>query len=233
MSTTAQAVQPLLVSVQRLSKSYGKKLVLDAIDFEMPQASIYVLTGANGAGKSVFLQCLLHYETIDSGRIEIDGRPLSDRLYLRRNTSLISSDQQQFIDLLTPGEYFAFITDIYNIPSSATQRIRDWAEDLNVSKELDTLIANLSFGTKKKIQVLASMLIAPKLLVCDEIYEGLDTDAVAYMQRLFLQRKEQGLGTLLTTHIAGYGQDIAERTFRLANHQIHPADEPELSRGCL
>ncbi|WP_341281486.1 ATP-binding cassette domain-containing protein [Paenibacillus sp. FSL H8-0537] len=222
MNTTSP---PPLIDVRNVSKSFGKKLVLNRINFTMPAPSIYVLRGANGVGKSVFLKCLLHYERIDAGIIEIAGNPLSDRISLRSNTFFISSDHQQFIELLTPNEFFHFLKEIYMIPYERIEQVNHLAEDLNVLSELDTLFSKLSFGTKKKIQFIAAMLICPKLLVCDEIYEGLDTDAVLFIQQAYQHRKLQGMGTLLTTHIRNYGEEVADLIFELIHNGIHVVKE--------
>ncbi|MES5949617.1 ATP-binding cassette domain-containing protein [Bacillus cereus group sp. MG6] len=209
-----------IISVKNLIKSFDNKIVLDKLNFEMKKNSTVVIIGKNGAGKSVFLNCLLGFIHYNQGSILIDGQPVENRLHLRKITSLISSDHQEHLNLLTPNEYFSFLQDIYQIKSNSKEKIQNYSEDLYVTKELNTVFSSLSFGTKKKIQLIGSLLYSPKLLICDEIFEGLDTDSVKWVKNLFQQRKQENLSTLFTTHITEHITDITEKNYILENGKL-------------
>ncbi|MBF7150675.1 ABC transporter ATP-binding protein [Bacillus sp. 8YEL33] len=209
-----------IISVKNLIKSFDNKIVLDKLNFEMKKNSTVVIIGKNGAGKSVFLNCLLGFIHYNQGSILIDGQPVENRLHLRKITSLISSDHQEHLNLLTPNEYFSFLQDIYQIKSNNKEKIQNYSEDLYVTKELNTVFSSLSFGTKKKIQLIGSLLYSPKLLICDEIFEGLDTDSVKWVKNLFQQRKQENLSTLFTTHITEHITDITEKNYILENGKL-------------
>ncbi|NSL70109.1 ATP-binding cassette domain-containing protein [Bacillus toyonensis] len=209
-----------IISVKNLIKSFDNKIVLDKLNFEMKENSTVVIIGKNGAGKSVFLNCLLGFIHYNQGSILIDGQPVENRLHLRKITSLISSDHQEHLNLLTPNEYFSFLQDIYQLKSNNKDKIQNYSEDLYVTKELNTVFSSLSFGTKKKIQLIGSLLYSPKLLICDEIFEGLDTDSVKWVKNLFQQRKQENLSTLFTTHITEHITDITEKNYILENGKL-------------
>lgn len=209
-----------IISVKNLIKSFDNKIVLDKLNFEMEKNSTVVIIGKNGAGKSVFLNCLLGFIHYNQGSILIDGQPVENRLHLRKITSLISSDHQEHLNLLTPNEYFSFLQDIYQIKSNSKEKIQNYSEDLYVTKELNTVFSSLSFGTKKKIQLIGSLLYSPELLICDEIFEGLDTDSVKWVKNLFQQRKQENLSTLFTTHITEHITDITEKNYILENGKL-------------
>ncbi|PEN39595.1 hypothetical protein CN543_04725 [Bacillus toyonensis] len=209
-----------IISVKNLIKSFDNKIVLDKLNFEMKKNSTVVIIGKNGAGKSVFLNCLLGFIHYNQGSILIDEQPVENRLHLRKITSLISSDHQEHLNLLTPNEYFSFLQDIYQIKSNNKEKIQNYSEDLYVTKELNTVFSSLSFGTKKKIQLIGSLLYSPKLLICDEIFEGLDTDSVKWVKNLFQQRKQENLSTLFTTHITEHITDITEKNYILENGKL-------------
>lgn len=209
-----------IISVKNLIKNFDNKIVLDKLNFEMEENSTVVIIGKNGAGKSVFLNCLLGFIHYNQGSILIDGQPVENRLHLRKITSLISSDHQEHLNLLTPNEYFSFLQDIYQLKSNNKDSIQKYSEDLYVTKELNTVFSSLSFGTKKKIQLIGSLLYSPKLLICDEIFEGLDTDSVKWVKNLFQQRKQENLSTLFTTHITEHITDITEKNYILENGKL-------------
>ncbi len=209
-----------IISVKNLIKSFDNKIVLDKLNFEMEENSTVVIIGKNGAGKSVFLNCLLGFIHYNQGSILIDGQPVENRLHLRKITSLISSDHQEHLNLLTPNEYFSFLQDIYQLKSNNKNKIQNYSDDLYVTKELNTVFSSLSFGTKKKIQLIGSLLYSPKLLICDEIFEGLDTDSVKWVKNLFQQRKQENLSTLFTTHITEHITDITEKNYILENGKL-------------
>ncbi|SDZ13909.1 ATP-binding cassette domain-containing protein [Thermoactinomyces sp. DSM 45892] len=211
----------LAVDVHGLSKSFGEKKVLKDINFTLKKGTTAVIKGSNGIGKTVFLSCLLGYQSVEQGEVMILGKSIKDRVFLRKNTGFISSDRHEFMDILTPNEYFRFIIDVYQL-SVPQARITELAEQLLVTHELNHLIKELSFGTKKKIQLIGCLLYQPTVLVCDEIFEGLDADTVKYVQKSFQERKDLGLTTLFTTHIMHHA-DFVDEIFSLENGEIIPA----------
>ncbi|AMQ22415.1 AAA family ATPase [Geobacillus sp. JS12] len=137
-------------------------------------------------------------------------------MFLRKNSAFVSSDHQDHLQKLTPEEYFEFIIDIYELPADRTTQIyHQLSKELNITKEISVCFSNLSFGTKKKVQLIGAVLHDPPLLVCDEIFEGLDSQAVEWVKRLFTKRKHENKTTLFTTHIFQHALDIADQIYRL------------------
>ncbi|MFC4077016.1 ATP-binding cassette domain-containing protein [Salinithrix halophila] len=214
-----------LVYANQLRKSFGNKIVLRDLHFELHEGTTAVLFGKNGVGKSVFLNCILGFLQADQGEVRIDGHPLTDRIHIRNTSAFISSDHQDFLNLFTPREYFSFVQEIYQLPKEeATALIQQWSDDLQVSREMDSLFSGLSFGTKKKIQLIGALLFRPKLLVCDEIFEGLDSDAVNYVIAVFDRRQREGQSSLFTTHIAQYAMKTTSKRYVLEDGQIRDFD---------
>lgn len=131
-------------------------------------------------------------------------------------------DNQQHIEKVTPKEYFDLIISIYNLDEKTKkEEYLSLAKELNVLDHLDVVFSTLSFGTKKKIQLIGSILYQPALLVCDEIFEGLDYEAVTWVKSYFQKRKDHGDTTLFTSHIMEHVYEISTSTYCLENGKLN------------
>ena len=209
------------IEVNNLNKCFGEKKVLENLSVKIEKGAIVSIVGGNGIGKSVFLNCLLNFMEYDGGEIRILNVTNQDHNFLRTNTSFISIDNQQHIEKVTPKEYFDLIISIYNLDERAKREEYTFlANELNVISNLDVVFSSLSFGTKKKVQLIGGILYNPPLLVCDEIFEGLDHDAVNWVKLYFQKRKNTGHTTLFTTHIMEHTLDISTNIYRLENGKL-------------
>lgn len=207
---------PVALHVQNLGKAMDNRIILDRVHLEVAGGEICVLIGANGAGKSLFIRCVLGLETLDEGSVHICGRSIQDRLHLRHHTGLVASDHIEHLSLLTPREYFDFVITIYQVAAEyASHTIETLAERLQIDMYMDTLIGNLSFGSKKKVQLLAVLLYRPQLLICDEIFEGLDPQSVDVVKELLASYPQEGRAVLFTTHIHSLAREFADRYYEL------------------
>lgn len=210
------------IDIHNLNKSFDKKNILDNLCLELKEGMTTAIVGSNGIGKSVFLNCLLNYMEYDSGEITLFGHSHNNHIYIRTVTAFVSVDHQGHLNKITPMEYFELVISIYDLPLNQTlDQMNLLARELNILKELDSSFDSLSFGTKKKVQLIGSILYNPKLLVCDEIFEGLDYEAVTWVKDYFNQRKEDGLSTLFTSHINEYTEAVADEIYRLKNGKLY------------
>jgi ABC-2 type transport system ATP-binding protein len=214
-------MQTSVLQVKDLTKTFEDKVILDKINMELHSGEVILLYGPNGSGKSVFLNSILGFLPIDSGSITLLGRSIDDHLHLRQHSCIVSIDHQQFMDLLTPSEYFSFLIDLYSLnQASKLEEALQLSVRLNVGDKWDELISSLSFGSKKKIQLIGSLLVDPIFLVCDEIFEGLDSESVEHVLKLLQERKNREKLTLITTHLKEYGEAIATKSFEIKNRKL-------------
>lgn len=210
-----------ILSVHSLTKSYENKMILNKISFHINRGQIYALIGKNGIGKTVLLKCILGFESFDEGSVLINGHKLDDREYIRKVTAYIPSDGYNFYEYLTPNEYLSFITSIYNLSKDKTvKKIAELSERLGITSYRYQIMKELSYGTKKKVLLLGSLLFDPLLLVCDEIFEGIDQPSVNQIILLFKEFIEKGNSVLFSTHQHYLVNSVTTSIYEIENTQI-------------
>lgn len=169
--------------VKNLSKSYGEKLVIDDLNFEINQPGVYALLGTNGAGKTTSLRIILGMLAKNKGEVLWKGKaidPVSTNIgYLAEERGLYPK-----YSLLDQLLYFAKLRNVSK--SVAMDRIKYWSDRLMVNEYIFPPKAKgrkaskanradqLSKGNQQKIQLMAALLSDPELLILDEPLSGLD-----------------------------------------------------------
>ena len=169
--------------VKNLSKSYGDKLVVDNLNFEITQPGVYALLGTNGAGKTTSLRIILGMLAKNDGEVLWKGMPLDP---VNTNIGYLAEERGLYpkYSLLDQLLYFA---KLRNVPrSTAMERIKYWSGRLAVDEYIfppkvkgkKASKANradqLSKGNQQKIQLMAALISDPELIILDEPISGLD-----------------------------------------------------------
>lgn len=171
------------LSVNNLSKSYGDKVVLDNLSFEITEPGVYALLGTNGAGKTTTLRIILGMLAKNNGEVLWKGKSLDP---IRTNVGYLAEERGLYpkYSLLDQLLYFA---KLRNVPKhTAMDRIKYWADRLAVTEYIfppktkgrKTSKSNradqLSKGNQQKVQLVAALISDPELLILDEPLSGLD-----------------------------------------------------------
>lgn len=171
------------LSVKNLTKSYGEKVVVDNLNFEIKEPGVYALLGTNGAGKTTTLRIILGMLAKNSGEILWNGNPIDP---IKTNIGYLAEERGLYpkYTLLDQLLYFA---KLKNVPKhTAMDRIKYWSDRLQVDEYLfppktkgrKVQKANradqLSKGNQQKIQLMAALISDPELIILDEPLSGLD-----------------------------------------------------------
>jgi ABC-2 type transport system ATP-binding protein len=170
------------LSVKNLSKSYGDKVVVDNLNFEINQPGVYALLGTNGAGKTTTLRIILGMLAKNEGEILWNGKPLDA---VHTNVGYLAEERGLYpkYSLLDQLLYFAKLRKVSK--HTAMERIKYWSDRLDVNEYMfppkvkgRTSKANradqLSKGNQQKIQLMAALISDPELIILDEPLSGLD-----------------------------------------------------------
>ncbi len=186
------------IEASNISKQFGSKTVLNGIDLQVPERSVFGFLGNNGAGKSTFIRSLLgllHYR----GEFRIFGEPITqdDHRYRHHIGALV--DSPSLYHHLTAIE---FLTITQRIKSLALSSIDEVLEIVGLAHERDVKIEHFSLGMKQRIALAQSLMGRPQLLVLDEPTNGLDPAGIVEIRELLSTLPEQmDVTVFLSSHL--------------------------------
>jgi ABC-2 type transport system ATP-binding protein len=205
----ASPVRPLSpLRINGLTKSFGEKLAIDHLTFEVPHGACYGLVGPNGSGKSTTMRTVVGLVRPDAGSIEVCGIDVADDVMATRQAMGVMLDPLQLFDRLTAWEFIDTIGALRGLDTDTIRaRATELFDVLDLSEDAQRPIAGYSHGMRKKTALAAAMLPRPQLVMLDEPFEGVDPVSTRTMRRM-LDRFRSGGGTVvLSTHV----MDIVER----------------------
>ena len=214
--------QPLL-TVRRLSKSYGDKPVLEDVAFELARGECLVVLGRSGSGKSVLLRQINGLEKPDSGNVLFDGTELTgldeEALFPPRRRMGILFQSGALFDSMSVFDNVAFPlrkhTDLADEELAA--KVEEKLKMVKLEGAGDTFPADLSGGMRKRAALARSLALDPDLMLYDEPTSGLDPVTAATIGSLIRNvEKELGVTSLLITHDLALARRVGDRVAFLA-----------------
>jgi ABC-2 type transport system ATP-binding protein len=195
-----------VLSVREIVKTFGAVRAVDGVSFSVQQGTITGLLGRNGAGKTTTIRMITGIFLPDSGSIEwTDGdRTAQDRIgYLPEERGLYR--QMRIIELLL------FLAEIKGRRGPAvTKSIDQWLERFELTDKRSAKVEELSKGNQQKVQLIGTLLHEPDLIVLDEPQSGLDPVNMVIVRDLLRELKERGRTILLSTHMMGEAERMAD-----------------------
>jgi ABC-2 type transport system ATP-binding protein len=164
-----------MLSLRGLTKRYGTRVALDALDLQLRRGEFTALLGPNGAGKSTLFQVLTGLFAADAGEVEVAGHSLRhDAPAALRHIGVVF--QQIALDLdLSVERNLRFQADLHGLPRAvARARIAELSAALGIAGDLARPARELSGGNRRKVELVRALLHAPQVLLMDEASVGLD-----------------------------------------------------------
>jgi ABC-2 type transport system ATP-binding protein len=199
------------IKVQSLNKFYGQKRVLSNFSIEIPDGEIYGILGPNGSGKTTLLKIMAGISQFDGGSVTVDGIDAkTDQIAIRKIVGYVPETPYLY-ESLTPYEYFSFIGSIRGIPRDVAQRrADDLTKAFGMEEYNDQFIGSLSFGTRQKVSIIASLIHSPKILILDESINGLDPQSAKIFRDLLRSLSQDGMTVVFSTHILEIAENVCE-----------------------
>ncbi|WP_407269459.1 ABC transporter ATP-binding protein [Radiobacillus sp. PE A8.2] len=210
-----------VLSLHALTKNYGAKMILKAIDLDVYRGQIIGYIGPNGAGKSTTVKIMLGLVEGYHGQVEIFGEDIktSDGSYKRRIGYV--PENAEVYDNLTASEYLTFVGELYGMsPAQVERKSRRLMELFELQDVLHTRISSFSKGMKQKVLIISSLLHDPDLLFLDEPLSGLDANSVMIVKEILAQLAAQGKTIFYSSHIMDVVEKISNRIILLADGNI-------------
>jgi ABC-2 type transport system ATP-binding protein len=198
-----------MLQIEKLSKSYGKRLVLQDLTLHIQPGEIYGLLGPNGAGKTTTINILCNLLRADSGSIAINGQPVSKGT---KRLVGIAPQENLLYKTLSCEENLNFYAQVYGLTAQQRrQRVQMCLEAVNLADRAKSPVETLSGGMQRRVNIAVALVHQPKLLVLDEPTTGLDIEARYEIWDLIRRLRGEGITILLTTHLLDEAERLCQR----------------------
>ncbi len=188
------------LEVKGISKAFGSVEALRKVSFTVRPASLTIIAGPDGSGKSTALKTLLGLEAVDSGEIFLKGQPLGRNYERLRSLAAYMSEQFSLYPDLTVEENLNFFAAIQMVPRRRAQELKQrLLERTGLAPFRRRLAAALSGGMKQKLALAAALICSPELLLLDEPTTGIDPPSRLEFFSFLNELKAEGRTIILTT----------------------------------
>jgi len=209
---TAPAVPQAALKLTGLTKSFGAKHAVNALDLRVEPGEFYALLGPNGAGKTTTLRMAANLLRPDSGSISIFGVDARANPVAAKAITAWLPDEPMLYDKLTPVEYLEFIAGLWNVPPAVAQkRAAVLLDILELGPNRNVRCEGFSRGMKQKVALAGALVHEPRLIMLDEPLTGLDAAIARQVKDLLTARVREGATIILTTHILEVAERLATR----------------------
>ena len=210
----------ILAKATNASHWYGKRQVLRKINLSLQQGEIYGLLGPNGAGKTTLMKALCGRLRLSSGSIKIVGRDPATSRVARQAISYVPQDIAIFPHL-TVMENLKVFGRLAGVPRKSLQASIDaLLVEAQLSKQTNQICKTLSGGYQRRVNICASILHKPSVLVLDEPTVGIDIEAREAIHGLLLARRQAGMAVLIATHDLDQAQALCDRIGLMQNGEL-------------
>jgi len=205
-----------MVEIKSLEKSFGKLKVLRGVDLYIRRGSLTAILGPNASGKTTIIKSILGLVIPDKGEILVDGNPVKGN-WNYRNAIGYMPQIARFPENLTIRELISMLKDIRDSNGSADDLLRMF----ELQPAMKQSLRNLSGGTRQKVNAVMALMFNAPLLIMDEPTSGLDPVSLIKLKEHIVKERENGKTILLTTHIMGLVEELADEIVFLLEGKIY------------
>ena len=197
-----------MLKIEHLTKRYGEKKAVDDLSLHIAPGEICAFIGHNGAGKTTAIKSACGILQFDAGEIYVGGISIKkDPLACKKQLAYLP-DNPDLYDFMTGIGYLNFIADIFAVSAAARdERIHRFADMLGLEQDLARPISAYSHGMKQKLAIIGALIHAPRLILMDEPFVGLDPKATHQLKELMREMCREGCAIFFSTHVL----DVAEK----------------------
>jgi glutamate transport system ATP-binding protein len=221
-----------LVTLSGVSKSFGDNLVLDGIDLEIGRGSAVVVAGPSGSGKSTMLRCINGLESIDSGQIRFDGRPVeatSREIYgIRARIGMVFQQFNLFPHMTVTQNITLGPLEVGSLDGKAARaQALELLERVGIPDKADEYPADLSGGQQQRVAIARALAVRPKLMLFDEPTSALDPEMIREVLDVMRDLAKEGMTMIVVTHEMGFAREVCDRIVFIDEGQIVEEGTPD------
>jgi len=221
-----------IIVIENVSKSFGKVPALVDVSLKIRRGEVCLIFGPSGGGKSTLLRCVNHLETIDSGRIVIDGIQLTD------DKTDINKVREEVGMVFQLFNLFPHLTVLKNVilaqvvvrkrrSAEAEQVARALLDRVGIPEKADAFPAQLSGGQKQRVAIARALAMNPKIMLFDEPTSALDAEMVHEVLDVMLDLAKEGMTMVVVSHEMGFAKAASDRMIFLSDGRIVEEGSPQ------
>jgi polar amino acid transport system ATP-binding protein len=226
-----------IIIIEHLYKGFGKVKALIDVSLRVKRGEVCFIFGPSGGGKSTLLRCINHLETADSGRIIVDGIPVT---HAKTNIDLVRAEVGMVFQLFN---LFPHLTVLGNVTlaqekvrkrqKKAAERVAmELLERVGIPEKADAYPGQLSGGQKQRVAIARALAMNPKIMLFDEPTSALDAEMIKEVLDVMLDLAKEGMTMVVVSHEMGFAKAAADRmVFLDAGRIIEEATPGELFKN--
>ncbi|NEA33812.1 amino acid ABC transporter ATP-binding protein [Streptomyces sp. SID13031] len=230
-----------LVHAVNVTKSFHNNEVLKGIDLDVGEGRVVCLLGPSGSGKTTFLRCINQLETIDGGRIWVDGDLMGyaerdGKLYRLKNQQ-IAAQRREIGMVFQRFNLFPHMTAIENVAEAPVQvkgeskkaaraRAAELLERVGLADRSAAYPAQLSGGQQQRVAIARALAMQPKLMLFDEPTSALDPELVGEVLTVMRELANDGMTMIVVTHEMSFAREVADTVVFMDDGVVVEAGSP-------
>lgn len=210
-----------LIQFKGVTKSFGKNVVLDAIDLTIPEGQIIGIIGASGEGKSTILKLLASFYKPTKGHIYYKKKDIFKNKRIISKLFGLSIEDGSFYEKLSVEENLMHFGRLYGVKTKVLKkRVDEIIKLVELENAVNTLAKNLSLGMKKRLDIACALVHNPSILIIDELTADLDPLLRKQMMHLVKHINSHGTTVIITTQLLLEAEDFCDKIAILFNEKI-------------
>jgi polar amino acid transport system ATP-binding protein len=213
------------VEIEKLTKFYGERQVLDQIDLSVSDHEVVCLIGASGSGKSTLLRCINGLTEFDEGSIRIDGVDIYDEKFgrtgLYKKVGIVFQAYNLFPHMSVLNNITLAPIKVHGrAPADAEASAMKLLELFGLGQYAKSYPEQLSGGQQQRVAIVRSLATEPEVLLLDEVTAALDPELIGEVLKIIRDLKSTGMTMVIVTHEMAFARDVADRVCFLDGGRI-------------
>ncbi len=230
-SRPASAIQPAalapgdaLLEVTGLVKNYGRRRVVDGVDFRVDVGEIVGLLGPNGAGKTTSFRMTCGMIEPNAGRVMLGGLDVTRWPMFRRaregGMGYLAQESSVFRKLTVEKNLLGMMEMLGMDRPSRRRRCDELIDQFNIGKVRKSLAMSLSGGERRRLEIARCLVSSPRLILLDEPFTGIDPVTIASIQEIIRDLRGRGISILITDHQVRETLQITDRSYVIRDGRV-------------
>lgn len=205
-----------MLEVKNLIKTFGDLKAVDDVSFEIEKGTIMGIIGQNGSGKTTIFRMILDFLTPEQGgQVLWNGKPIGKEIY---NIVGYLPEERGLYEKLTIEQQIVYFAQLRGMEKAdILVKIDDWMERFAVKGKRTDKVKTLSKGNQQKVQLIATLIHEPKLVILDEPFSGLDPVNADLLKQGILELKAKGSSIIFSSHNMNNVEDICDKLIMIHN----------------